>query len=66
MKKFDIIIGGGPAGLSALYFLSLNGYNNILTLFEFLLNRFQEVNEFGQVPIKDYANSLFEREYVGL
>ena len=28
MKKFDIIIiGGGPAGLSALYFLSLSGYD---------------------------------------
>lgn len=28
MKKFDVIIvGGGPAGLSALYFLSLSGYD---------------------------------------
>lgn len=40
-------------------------YDSVLTLFEFLLNRFQEIDEFGQVPVKDYANSLFEREYVG-
>lgn len=40
-------------------------YDSVLTIFEFLLNRFQKFNEFGQIHVKDYVNSLLEQEYVG-
>lgn len=40
-------------------------YDSVLTIFEFLLNSFQEINEFGQIHVKDYVNSLLEQEYVG-
>lgn len=42
-----------------------DSYDSVLTVFEFLLNQFEKMNQYGQVNIKDYVNGLFEREYVG-
>lgn len=40
-------------------------FDSVLTLFEFLLNKFEDIDQFHQAPIKECANALFEREYVG-
>ncbi len=40
-------------------------FDSVLTLFEFLLNKLEKIDEYQQVPIKECANALFEREYVG-
>ena len=40
-------------------------FDSVLTLFEFLLNKFEALDEYHQVPIKDCANNLFEKEFVG-
>ncbi len=42
-----------------------DNYDSVLTLFEYLLNKFEKMNHFGHIPVKNYANELFEREYVG-
>lgn len=40
-------------------------YDSVLTLFEFLLNKFENIDQFNQIPVKDCANSIFEKEFVG-
>jgi hypothetical protein len=40
-------------------------YDSVLTLFEFLLNKFEKLDEYNQVPVQKCANALFEREFVG-
>lgn len=40
-------------------------YDSVLTLFEFLLNKFEELDQFDQVPVKNCANAIFEKEFVG-
>lgn len=42
-----------------------DSYDSVLTIFEFLLNKFEEMDTFRQAHVKDYANKLFKREYVG-
>lgn len=40
-------------------------FDSVLTLFEYILNKFEEIDEYNEIPIKQCANNLFEREYVG-
>lgn len=40
-------------------------YDSVLTLFEFLLNKFEELDQFDQIPIENCANSILEKEFVG-
>ena len=40
-------------------------FDSVLTLFEYILNKFEEIDEYNEIPIKQCANNLSEREYVG-
>lgn len=40
-------------------------YDSVLTLFEFLLNKFEELDQFDEIPTENCANSILEREFVG-